>query len=158
MWLTATGDVDAALQVVQQALGEHQRLPMPLEHARTLLLLGQLLRRRRQKQAAATALEHALSIFDHLESPLWVARARAELARINVHRDRDGDLTPTERLAAKLAADGLSNRDVAAAMYVSLKTVEAHLSRVYRKLGIRSRAELARRMDLLELPEDTTES
>lgn len=147
MWLAAHGDVDAAFEAVQQALDEHRRLPMPLERARTQLLLGQLHRRRRQKQLAAAAFEEALETFEQLDSPHWAARVRAELARTNVSRGPKVDLTPTERRVAELAADGLSNRDIAAATHISTKTVEANLSRVYRKLGVRSRVELGRRMD-----------
>jgi DNA-binding CsgD family transcriptional regulator len=157
MWLAATGDVDAALEAVQQAVHEHQRLPMPLEYARTQLLLGQLHRRRRQKHVAAAALIEALRTFEQLESPMWAARVRAELARTNVSQGRTVDLTPTEHRVAELAADGLSNREIAAAANISVKTVEANLSRVYRKLGVRSRAEVGRRMDQLAPRDDAAE-
>ena len=151
MWLASTGDVDAAVEVVQRALVHHQRLPMPLELARTQLVLGQLQRRRRQKQVATQALNDALRIFEQLGNPLWVERAHAELVRTTMSGSRAVDLTPTERRVADLAAEGLSNRDVAASLYISAKTVEAHLSRIYRKLGIRSRAELGRRIDQMPL-------
>jgi DNA-binding CsgD family transcriptional regulator len=157
MRLAATGDVDAALDAVQQAVGELERLPMPLEYARTQLLLGQLHRRRRQKHASATALIEALRTFEQLESPVWAARVRAELARTNVSHAGKVDLTPTEQRVAELAADGLSNRDIAAAANVAIKTVEANLSRVYRKLGVRSRVELGRRMDQLAPRADAPE-
>ena len=151
MWLASTGHVDAAVEVVQAAMVHHQRLPMPLEQARTQLVLGQLQRRRRQKQVAAQALNEALRIFEQLGNPLWVERAHAELVRTTMSGGRAVDLTETERRVADLAADGLSNRDVAASLYISAKTVEAHLSRIYRKLGIHSRAELGRRMDQMPL-------
>jgi DNA-binding NarL/FixJ family response regulator len=154
MWLAATGDVDAAVEVVQAAMVHHQRLPMPLEQARTHLVLGQLQRRRRQKQVAAQALNDALRIFEQLGNPLWVERTHAELVRTTMSAGRADDLTPTERRVADLAAEGMSNRDVAAALYISAKTVEAHLSRIYRKLGIRSRAELGRRIDQIHEAED----
>ena len=158
MWLAATGDVDGALEAAQHALEELERLPMPLEHGRTQLLLGQLHRRRRHKQAAAAALADALRTFEQIESPLWAARARAVLERTAAGRGRDDDLTPTELRVGRLAADGLSNRDIAAEMFISMKTVEARLSRIYRKLGIRSRVELGRRMDQLAPLEDAAES
>jgi DNA-binding NarL/FixJ family response regulator len=138
--------VDAAEQALRQAMAEHDRLPMPFERARTQLLLGQLQRRRRQKQIAAASLGDTMRIFQELGTPLWAERARAELERTNVSPTRDSELTPTERRVAELTASGLTNRDVAAKLFVSTKTVEANLTQVYRKLGIRSRAELGRLM------------
>ena len=76
--------------------------------------------------------------------PLWADRARAELARANVGSNRTGQLTPSEQRVAELAASGMKNRDVANALFISPKTVEANLARIYRKLGIKSRAELGR--------------
>jgi DNA-binding NarL/FixJ family response regulator len=78
---------------------------------------------------------------------LWAARARAELARTKVGWSRDAGLTPSEQRVAEFAASGMTNRDIAAALFISLKTVEANLARIYRKLDIRSRAELGRRLD-----------
>jgi len=112
----------------------------------TLLLLGQLQRRQRQKQGAAATLGEALRVFQELGTPLWAERVSAELERTNVSPVRGLGLTPSERRVAELAASGLTNRDVAAKLFVSTKTVEANLSQVYRKLGIRSRAELGRLM------------
>ena len=77
-------------------------------------------------------------------TPLWADRARAELARVKVAPTRDLALTPSERRVAELAASGMTNRDVAAALFISPKTVEANLARIYRKLGIQTRAELGR--------------
>ncbi len=143
MVLAAKGDLDTAEQAARQALVEHDRLPMPFERARTQLLLGQLQRRQRQKQPAADTLGKALRAFEQLGSPLWAARARAELERTNVAPGgRDLALTPSERRVAELAATGMTNRDMAAKLFVSAKTVEANLTKVYRKLGIHTRAEL----------------
>jgi DNA-binding CsgD family transcriptional regulator len=75
-------------------------------------------------------------------TPLWADRVRAELARVKVVPTHDHTLTPSERRVAELAASGMTNRDVAAALFISPKTVEANLARVYRKLGIKTRAEL----------------
>lgn len=144
--MAAQGDLDAALESAERALAEHDRLPMPFERARTLLVLGQIQRRRRQKRAAAAALQDAVGVFDELGTPLWAARARAELDRVNVAPGAGQDLTASERRVADLAAAGMTNREVATALFVSPKTVEANLARVYQKLGIRSRAELGRRM------------
>jgi DNA-binding CsgD family transcriptional regulator len=144
MWLAATGDVVAATQMAEQAMAEHERLPMPFERARTLLLLGQLQRRQRQKISAGATLHEAQRAFDELGTPLWAERARAEFARAKVAPTHDLALTPSERRVAELAATGMTNRDVAAALFISPKTVEANLARIYRKLGIKTRAELGR--------------
>ena len=146
MLLAARGDVGAASLAAQQALAEHDRLPMPFERARTQLLLGQVLRRHRQREASQATLCEALSVFEDLKTPLWAERARAELARANVRPTRSADLTPTERRIAELVASGMTNRDVAAEMFISPKTVEANLGRIYGKLDIHSRAELGHRM------------
>jgi DNA-binding CsgD family transcriptional regulator len=153
MWLAAHGDVTAAETAAREAMSHHDRLPMPFERARTELLLGQLQRRRRQKEAAADTMSTALRAVERMGATLWADRARRELARINVAAGTDVDLTPSERQVAELAASGMTNRDVAAALFISVKTVEANLGRIYRKLGIRSRAELGRRMDRLAVAE-----
>jgi ATP/maltotriose-dependent transcriptional regulator MalT len=146
MWLAANGDIAAADRMARHAMTEHERLPMPFERARTQLLLGQLQRRQRQKEVATATLREALRAFDAMGTPLWANKARAELARTNVSPTRDLALTPSERRVAELAATGMTNRDVAAALFISPKTVEANLARVYRKLGIHSRAELGQRI------------
>jgi DNA-binding CsgD family transcriptional regulator len=143
-WLAATGDVAAATRMAEHAMAEHERLPMPFERARTLLLLGQLRRRQRQKETASATLRDALGVFETIGTPLWADRARAELARTNVAPTQAFALTPSEQRVAELAASGMTNRDVAAALFISPKTVEANLGRIYRKLGIKSRAELGR--------------
>ena len=144
--LAARGEVDAALCEAHRSLTEYDRLSMPLERARAQLVLGQLQRRQRQKQVAAATLNEALHTFDELGSPLWAERARAELARTNVAPGRGLELTPSEQRVAELAASGMTNRDIGAKLFVSAKTVEANLTQIYRKLGIRSRAELGRLM------------
>lgn len=142
MLLAARGDLDAAVDAVEGAMIQHRRLPMPFEYARTQLLAGQLERRRRHNQAAASYLQQALEVFERLGAPLWAEHARTELGRANVGPHAASTLTPSEQRVAELAASGLTNRAVAAALFISPKTVEANLARVYRKLGIRSRAEL----------------
>ena len=144
MLLAARGDLDGANAAARQAMTEHDRLPMPFERARTQLLVGQVQRRRRQKDAASVTLREALQTFETLGTPLWAARARVELDRVDVGPRQTAGLTPSEQRVAELAASGMTNRDVAAALFISPKTVEANLSRVYHKLGIRSRAELGR--------------
>lgn len=142
MLQAARGDVAGAIASVEQALSEHQRLPMPFERARTLLLSGQLQRRQRRRDAAGVALREARRTFEQLGTAVWVERADYELARGVPVRDRNPGLSATEERVAGMAVLGMTNRDIAAAMFVSPKTVEVNLSHIYRKLGIRSRAEL----------------
>jgi ATP/maltotriose-dependent transcriptional regulator MalT len=151
MLLAARGDIDTADLTAQRAMVEHDRLPMPFERARTQLLLGQIQRRQRQKDAAAKTLREVVAAFDDLGTPLWADRARAELARVSVGPSATATLTPSEQRVAELAASGMTNRDVAAALFISPKTVEANLARIYHKLGIRSRAELGRRISQLDV-------
>lgn len=144
--LAAEGDLDAAAAAGERALEEHRRLPMPLERARTELVLGQIQRRRRQKRSAGLHLMQAAQVFAEVGAAAWEARARAELERVQVSSADAGELTASERRVAELAATGMTNREVAAALFVSPKTVEANLARIYHKLGIHSRAELGQRM------------
>jgi DNA-binding CsgD family transcriptional regulator len=146
MLLAAHGDVEAANLVAERAMDEHDRLPMPFERARTQLLQGQLQRRLRRKDIGAATVRAALVTFEDLDTPLWADRARAELARANLGPRHTVVLTPSEQRVAELAASGMTNRDVGAALFISPKTVEVNLTRVYRKLDIHSRAELGRRM------------
>jgi DNA-binding CsgD family transcriptional regulator len=127
---------------------------VPFEQGRTLLCSGEALRRIRRPADARVPLNRALGIFDALGARPWAARARAELAASGLKHRRltmvaagsNGlaELSPQELQVARIAARGQSNVEVAAALFVSRKTVEAHLTRVYRKLGIRSRTQLAR--------------
>jgi DNA-binding NarL/FixJ family response regulator len=115
---------------------------MPFELGRTLLVEGQIARRANRRRDAVSALEASIGTFESLGASRWADRARAELARVGLRRAHGNKLTPTELSVARLAADGLTNRQVASALYISPKTVEANLARAYGKLGIRSRAEL----------------
>jgi DNA-binding CsgD family transcriptional regulator len=144
--LGALGRLDEALAWVEHALAEHQRVDMPFSLARTQLVHGQILRRRGERRAARGSLERAVATFDELGSPLWAAKARAELDRVPGRR-RSGDaLTPTEARVAELVAQGKTNDEVAQELFVSKKTVEANLTRIYRKLGVQSRFALAARL------------
>jgi DNA-binding CsgD family transcriptional regulator len=140
------GDLDGALRALEAAILQHDLSPMPFERARTLLALGQVRRRRKERRLARLALEEALSVFETVGTPLWADRARAELARVATRRAPEG-LTATEERIARLAAEGLTNRAIAERAFVSVKTVETNLKRAYRKLGISSRAQLARALD-----------
>ena len=131
------------------AYEQHARRPQQLptyELARTLLLHGSIMRRRQQKRRAREALERALAIFERLGARVYAERARSELARIGGRAVAAGDeLSETEQRIADLVAQGRSNKEVAAALSLSPKTVEWNLSKVYAKLGVRSRTELASR-------------
>lgn len=140
-WHAARGDLEAAERTALEALIRHQRLAMPFETARTQLLLGQVQRRRRRKQDARVTLNAALATFERLGSPLWAKRTRAELDRLTATSPGAG-LTSAERRIADYAAAGLSNKQIAAELFIAAKTVETTLTKVYRKLGIRSRAAL----------------
>jgi DNA-binding NarL/FixJ family response regulator len=144
MLLGARGDVPAAVEMVEQAMAAHRRLSMPFECARTQLLLGQLQRRKRLKDASAATIHDALATFEQLGTSLWADRARAELGRVDVGTLRRVAMSPSEKRVAELAGSGMTNRNIAAAMFISPKTVESNLSRIYAKLGIHSRAELGR--------------
>jgi DNA-binding NarL/FixJ family response regulator len=143
--LSAQGDLDGAAAAMHEALERHVGLDIPFERGRTLLALGQVMRRRNERRAARSAFEEALATFERLGVQPWVDRARGELARVPVRRAPAG-LTPTEETIARLAASGLTNKEIAKRAFVSAKTVEANLARAYGKLGVHSRAELGRVM------------
>jgi DNA-binding CsgD family transcriptional regulator len=131
----ARGDREAALAAFKRALDEHGRTKMPIERARTLLAAGQVYRRFKQRGLAREALQEALGISETVGAPSWAARAQSELGRLG-GPSLTMTLTPTERRAAELVASGLSNQEVAERAFLSPKTVEANLTRVYRKLGV----------------------
>jgi DNA-binding CsgD family transcriptional regulator len=141
--LAAGGDLDAAMDAVDVALVQHQRVAMPLERARTLLVKGQLHRRRKEKRAAKDTLTEALAAFETSGAALWADRVRHELDRVGLRPAAPLDLTATEAQVADLAGAGLPTRTIAEQMFMSTKTVEGVLSRIYRKLDVHSRAELA---------------
>jgi DNA-binding CsgD family transcriptional regulator len=144
--LAAGGDSEGAERSLQRALEAHEELPMPIERGRTLLALGRVQRRQRERRAAKRTLEQSLAIFEDVGSKLWADQARGELAAIGLRAGPPDELTASEERVARLAATGLTNRQIAASLQISPKTVETHLGRVYRKLDIRTRAELGARM------------
>jgi DNA-binding CsgD family transcriptional regulator len=142
----ATGDVPGGLADLRRARDAHARLPFPFEHARTLLALGTVERRARQHRDARASLESALALFERGAAPLWAERVRAELDRIGGRAPSRDQLTPHEERIAVLVAGGATNREVAAALFVSVHTIEAALTRIYVKFRVRSRTELAARL------------
>ena len=155
LWIDATLPRARALVLaaegdVARALGELETSPeveaLPFELGRTLLVRGMLHRRLRQRRAAADARGRALELFERVASPPWADRARSEHGRLGLSRSSRWELTETEMRVAELAASGRTNREVAQQLFMSAKTVEANLARVYRKLSISSRAELGARM------------
>jgi DNA-binding NarL/FixJ family response regulator len=144
--LAARGDLDAAAEALEQALAEHGACPMPFERARTLLVRGRLQRRLKQKREARLSLEEARELFVSAGAETWLLRVDEELGRVAVRRAPE-ELSATELRIARLAADGLSNKAIAEQVFVSVKTVESNLKRAYAKLGISSRAQLARALD-----------
>jgi len=142
----AEGDTNGALLAFERALARYEDAGWPFEHGRTLLLLGRSQRRAKRKSAAKQSLEDALTIFDRLGASSWSMHSRQELKRIGLRHTAPHELTEGERQVAELAASGLTNREVAARLFISPKTVEANLARAYQKLGIHSRAELGARL------------
>jgi len=139
------GDEDGAIAGLVQALNDLESLPLPFDRARALLLLGSVQRRVRRRRAARETLEQAQRLFGDLGARLWSARAKAELGRIGGRAPSTGELTASETRVAELVAQGWTNKQVAASLHLTERTVEGTLSRVYAKLGVRSRTELAHR-------------
>ena len=141
--LAARGDLDGASRAADEAVRVHDGLPLPFELGRTLLVRGTVERRAKRKREARQTLTGALAVFDGLGAALWAEKTRGELARIGGRAPSSLELTPTEERVAALVAAGSTNREAADALFVSIHTVEANLKRIYRKLGVRSRTELA---------------
>jgi DNA-binding NarL/FixJ family response regulator len=136
--------LEDALAAYAKALEWHARVEVPLDRGRTLLALGAAQRRAKRRREARETLEEALAVFERIGAALWAERARSELRRISGRAPTIGALTPAEERVAELVAEGKTNREVASALFLSERTVEGHLSRVFTKLGVRSRTELAR--------------
>ena len=139
-------DLGTAVTMLEQSVADHEQVPMPFEQARTMLALGAVLRRSRRNRDARAVLRVALDTFTRLRTPVFAARTSQELARIGGRVGGQLELTATEARVADLVAAGSTNREVADSMVISVRTVESHLSHVYRKLDVRSRTELARRI------------
>ena len=141
----ASGDIDAAKEHFEGALSQLHGMPLPYERARVNFAYGQTLRRAGKRREADLVLHNARDAFAALGARSYIERCDRELKAGGLHARR-GDLTELtgqERAVARLVAEGMSNKQVAVELYVSVKTVQFHLTRVYAKLGISSRGELA---------------
>lgn len=146
--LTAT-DPDDAEDAYREAIRLHQLGDSDFEHARTELLYGRELRRRRGPSAARTPLRSAHDTFDRLGATAWVEQSRAELRATGepvrpVETRLEGALTAQQLTIARIVAEGATNREVAAQLYLSPRTVDHHMRNIFVKLGVRSRVELVR--------------
>jgi DNA-binding CsgD family transcriptional regulator len=161
MMAASRGEHEAAIAAFERAMIEHDRATMPFERGRTLLHLGAAQRRAKHMLNARASLAEAARIFDTLGATPWHERTSGELARIGGRRRSSPGLTEAERRIVALVAEGRTNKEVAAALYLSPKTVEASLRNVFRKLGVRSRTALAAKVlahgqsaGIPSLPED----
>lgn len=143
----ANGHVPDALELLERAIAEHAAVGNLYGEARADLALGILRRRALQKGSAREATQAAVGAFESLGATWWAAKARAELGRFG-GRTRSNGLTAAERRVASLAVEGQTNREIAAALFLSERTVASHLTHIYAKLGVRSRTQLARQLPL----------
>ena len=143
--LAARQDLEAAQAAAEEAVRLFESLELPFETARMLLALGEIRRRARQKAAARDAIGRSLAVFERLGAARWADRARSEVGRSDARRSPGAELTETQVRIVELVGKGRTNRQIADALFMSHHTVEAHLTRIYRTLGIHSRTELAGR-------------
>ena len=145
MYRAATGNNAAGTRDLESAIEAHREMAGPFETARALLVLGTVLRRTRKRRAARGSLTEALELFESLHASTWSARVRALLGSSGLADDDSHvrKLTPSERRVVELVTAGSTNREAADRLFVSVRAVEVHLTNVYRKLGVRSRTELA---------------
>jgi len=147
----ALGEQSQAAADLRTLVRQQAKTAVPLEHGRTLLALGVVERRCRRRAAARDALQAAYGVFERAEARPWLERVHGELLRTGVPSSdpcygSSAALTETERRVAQLVAGGATNREVAATLFISVKTVEANLTRIYQKLRVRSRTELVTAM------------
>jgi DNA-binding CsgD family transcriptional regulator len=144
--LAARGELAAAERALTRAGTEVSLSVLRVQRGRTLLALGSIQRKLRRRRVARETLHHALALFQEIEAGAWAARARMELDRIGGRAPGGDELTPSERRIAELVAEGRTNKEVATALVLADRTVESALTQIYRKLGVRSRTELARKL------------
>ena len=160
--LSESGQADSAVVLSAAAAHHFEQLHQPIEQAHALLVQGGAERRRRRYAAARVAIGAALTIFLAAEAKPWAEQTERALARTEGSSapgmpPPELGLTSTELRIAGLVRDGASNREIASRLYLSVKTVEATLTRVYRKLGVRSRTQLSSRLQSLDLPAEVSE-
>lgn len=141
--LLGNGQIEEALEALSHAQAGFAAIAHPFDRARTLLLVGEALRRAGKRRQGVEHLEGAQGIFEQLGAPLWLERVEAAIRHAGGRPRSDGQLTTAEARVARLVAGGLTNKEAAAQLFTTVATVEAHLTRIYRKLGVRSRSELA---------------
>jgi DNA-binding CsgD family transcriptional regulator len=139
------GELDAAAGSARAAVAAHGSSPLRVELALSLLMLGRIERRRKARSQSRAALAQARELAAQIGHRPLLAEIDRELSRVAAARSGT-ELTATERRVAELIAGGATNRDAAAALFVSVRTVETHVASIYRKLGVRTRAELGRRL------------
>jgi DNA-binding CsgD family transcriptional regulator len=144
--LLGRSELQRAAVALDSSQAGFERIGFPFDRARSLLALGDTLRRAGRRRLAAERLEAARSIFERLGAPLWLERAATELRRAAPRPRRDHELTAAETRVAQLVAAGATNKEAAARLFTTVATIEAHLTRIYRKLDLRSRSELARKV------------
>jgi DNA-binding CsgD family transcriptional regulator len=142
--LAAAGDIEAALARSDRGLELARSSGVPFLLGKALLSAGEIRRRGRQKARAREALTEAVEVFEGLGARIWTERAKSELGRVATRREPGAPLTATERAVVDLVAAGRTNKEIADALFMSVHTVEAHLTRLFRTLGVQSRTELAR--------------
>jgi DNA-binding CsgD family transcriptional regulator len=144
----ALGDVEDALSELRRIV-DQPGIECPFEAARSRLALGQVYRRAGYKAMASETLNAAARTFEELGIPRWAERARDEAGRVGLH-PTTSTLTATEFRVAELVGSGHSNQETADELFMSVKSVEANLTRIYRKLSVRSRTELANHLNKLD--------
>jgi DNA-binding CsgD family transcriptional regulator len=142
----AAGELVAAQLAAERSLQHLEGVAQPFDVARSWLVLGQIHRRAKKKRLAREYLGKARDAFTDLGARLWADRARSELRRIGGRPSTPFELSETEMNIASLVARGHTNQEAADALFISLSTVQANLKRIYQKLGVRSRTELAARI------------
>jgi DNA-binding CsgD family transcriptional regulator len=146
----AAGDLVTAQRAAEASVEHLEDVGQPFEKARSLLVLGQIHRRAKAKRLARECLGQAHETFTALGARVWADRARADMGRIGGRPSTPFELTATERDIASLVSRGHTNREAADALFISPSTVQASLKRVYQKLGVRSRTELAARIGQID--------
>ncbi|MEV6650280.1 AAA family ATPase [Streptomyces sp. NPDC051219] len=146
LYLAATGEAGEAVRLLSETAARFEAAGLPLEQGRALVALARVERRRRRRASAQAALHSAAAVFDRAAAAPWLQLATETPSRVEAAPATGGALsvlTEAEQRLALLVAQGASNQEAAAKLYLSVKTVEARLTRIYQKLDIRSRAQLA---------------